>query len=177
MAAVTDLYDLASDYLAACEQAVATAPGGAISRSYVSPGIPSADCPPEIAVYVGGPTEAATRPLAPPLALGLRDDVTGKVDLVNLTCVVTRCVPTLDAGGNFPDPAAIEAAAKETIGDVWAIWNVVPALYRARMVFARPDGEKLLLFFDPASPVSISGGVAGWQVPIRVEILGYRPSV
>ncbi len=143
----------------------------------MSPGVPSCDCPPELAVYVGGPAEGVTRPLAPPLALGLREDMTGRVDLIALTCVVSRCVPTVDATGNFPAPAAIEAAAKLTLGDVWAIWNVVPALYRKGAVFARADGERLLLFFDPASPISISGGAAGWQIPIRCELPGYRPPV
>ncbi len=177
MAAVTDLYTLAEEYLAACEQAVATAPGGAISRTYISPGVPSIDCPPELSVFVGGPSEAVTKPLSPPLQLGHRDDVTGKVNLINLTCVVSRCMPTVKAGGQFPDAAEIDAVAKLTCGDVWAIWNVVAAFYRAKLIFTRPDGETRVLFFDPAAPLAISGGAGGWLIPIRVELDGYRPVV
>ena len=176
MAAI-DLQAVASEYLAACEQAVATAPGGAITRSYISPGIPSFDCPPELSVFVGGMTEGITKPVAPPLALGQRENITGSVNLVPLTCVVTRCIPTVASDGTFPTAAAIEAAAVETNGDLWAIWNVVPALYRAGLIFTRPDAEQLLLFFDPAAALAIGGGVGGWAISILVEIDGYRPTV
>ena len=177
MAGPNDLHEIASEFLAGCETAIQTSPGGKITRSYVAPGLPSLDCAPELSVYVGGAVEGITRPLAPPLQLGRREDQTGRVNLVPLTCVVSRCVPTVDAGGHFPSPTEIEEAAKLTNGDLWAIWNVVPALYRAKLLFARPDNESRLLFFDPAVPLATSGGVGGFQVPVRVELSGYEPEV
>lgn len=173
MADATDLYAAASEYLAACEQAVTLSPAGAIARSFVSPGPPSVDCLPQLAVYVGGPLDANTLPLSPPLVLGRRADETGAVHLVNLTCVVARCVATLGEEGEFPDPAALEANARDVLGDVWSIWNVVRSLYRERLIFTRPDGERRELFFDGAVPLRIEGGAGGWQIPIRVQIDGY----
>lgn len=179
MSGVNDLYQAASDYLAACEQAVASAPGGPIARSFVSPGVPAIDCAPQLAVYVGGPIEADTRPLSPPLVLGRRAEPggAGAVHLVNLTCVVARCVDTLTDDGSFPSASALEANAVDTIGDVWAIWNVVRALYRAGLIFTRPDGERRELYFDGAIPLVTSGGAGGFQIPVRVQIDGYAPVV
>lgn len=173
-----DLQDLASEYLAAAEQAVATTIGGPISRSYISPGLPSFDCgADEISVYVGPAAEGPTSPLSPPLVVGLRSVHTEKVNLVALTCTVVRCVPTVGGTGQMPSASAIEAAAAKTNADLWAIWNVVPAFYRAGQIFTRSDGEQRLLIFDPAVPLDPSGGVGGWRVQIRVELDGYRPVV
>lgn len=169
---VGTLYEFASEYLAACEQACAFAPGGAITRSFVSPGPPAFDCS-QLAVYVGGPIDANTQPLSPPLAIGRRPSQTGAVHLVNLTCLVTRCVPVLGEEGEPPDPAAIEASAQETIGDVWSIWNTVRSLYRKKLIFTRPDGIQRELFFDGALPLHPLGGIGGWQIPIRVQVDGY----
>lgn len=177
MGAVTDLYALAQEYLGACEDAVATAPGGAIARSFVSPGVPALDCVPQLCVYVGGPIEADTRLTAPQLALGRRPDDTGAVHLITLTAVVARCAPVVSASGQFPSPAALNAASAESIADIWAIWNYVRALYRAGSVFTRADGEGRELFFDPAIPLAISGGACGWMAPIRVQLDGYAPTV
>jgi hypothetical protein len=176
----SDLYDLCSDYLAACEQAVATTDGGAIARSFVSPGPAAIDCPDQLAVWSGGPLEADTAPLSPPLQLGRRaspGESGHAVHLVNLTCLVTRCAPTVKSGGEMPNPAELEAAGKQHLQDVWAIWNVVRALYRAGAVFTRDDGIQRELFFDGAIPLLPQGTAMGWQVPIRVQIDGYHPTV
>lgn len=178
MAGVDDLYDLSVEYLGACEEAVATAPGGPIARSFVSPGLPALDCLPQLAVYVGGPVEAETRLTGPQLAAGRRPDDTGAVHLIALTCVVARCVPVIREGSNaFPTPAQMNAASQEVIADVWAIWNWVRAAYREGLIFTRPDGERRELYFDPAVPLGISGGAGGWMVPIRTALDGYAPVV
>src|SRR5665811_316733 len=99
MGAATDLFDLAKEYLQACEAAVATTPGGPIARSFVSPGLPAWDCCPQLSVHVGGPVIGDTMPLAPPLQPGHRFEDTGTVNLVALTATVLRCSPTFTAGG------------------------------------------------------------------------------
>ena len=180
MSGVSDLYDCASEFLGACEQAVAVSPGGPIARSYVSPGPPSINCPPELIVYVGGPGEADTRPTTPQLATGHRAGSPGgygAVHLIRLVAVVVRCTPTLRDDGSFPDPAAEEAAAVETIGDVWAVWNVVRALYKAGLIFTNPDGSQRELWFEQAVPLATSGGAAGWSIGIRVSLYGFAPQV
>lgn len=116
--AVTDLYQLQSDFLAACETALASSPGGPITRSYVSPGLPAMDCPPEMAVYLGGPMEANTLPLAPPLQLGRRSIDDDKVNLIRMVACIFRCTPVPSNTGKPPSAAEIEEVAKLTSGDI-----------------------------------------------------------
>lgn len=172
MAGPGDLYDLAAEWLVCCEAAVATAYGGAISYAYVSPGPPPLDCE-ELVVWAGGPAEANTAPLSPPLAPGFRDTVQGAVHLINLTCTVVRCVPGLNEHGRLPSVAELEDTARQTLGDVWAIWNETRQRHRGGTLFASNYAREL--FLEPAFPIPPDGGFAGWQVPIRVQLNGYRP--
>jgi hypothetical protein len=173
--AASDLFDLALEWKAVCLEAVASTVGGAIAHAFVSPGPPSLDCLPQLSVYPGAPVgEADTSPLSPPLAPGERDRVTGSLHLVNLTCVVVRCIPTLGEGGELPSPSAIEAAARETSEDVWAIWNFTRTRHREGTLFASPSGAREV-FLDPAFPIPPGGGAGGWQIPIRVQLGGYSP--
>jgi len=171
--AATDLFDLAAEYLAACEAALVGTPGGAIGRAYVSPGAPALDCCPQLTVHAGGNEEAATAPLQPFLSPGQRARVHGSVYLVNLTATVVRCVPVLDDNGKPPSAVALEQAANETNSDVWAIWNHVLSEHRAGALFASPSGRRELLL-DAASPLDPSGGCGGWRIPIRVQLGGYQ---
>lgn len=176
--AATDLFDLCKEYLDACSEAVTQAPGGPIDRAYVSPGPPSWDCCPQLTVHAGGPAEGDTAPLSPPLQAGHRPAV-GIVNLVTMTATVLRCVPTLEEGDGFirwPDPAAIEAAASDTCADVWTIWNHLLTKKRAGTIFVGTDGDpdQREMFLDPAVALNASGGCAGWQLQIRVQLGGYR---
>jgi hypothetical protein len=174
--AATDLYDLCDEYLTACVAAVATAPGGEIDRFFVSPGPPAWDCCPQLTVHAGGPAEGDTAPLNPPLQPGHRAEV-GIVNLVAMTATVIRCVPTFDEQtGRFPDAASIDAAAQATLGDCWAIWNHLLTLKRAGGIFAGLDGDarEREMFLDPAVALNTSGGCAGWQLQIRVQLWGYQ---
>jgi len=170
MAGPTDLFNLAAEWLAVCTAAVASAPGGPISYSFVSPGSPPLDCP-MIVVWAGGPVEAATQPLTPPLSPGFRADKYDSYDLVNLLCCVVRCSPVGDDRGNAPSAAEYEAAAQATMGDVWAIWNWTRQRKREGALF--PSTHDRELFLEPAYPLPIQGGLAGWQIPIRVQLDGY----
>jgi hypothetical protein len=168
----TDLYNLAAEWLATCVDAVTSTPGGAIPYAFVSPGNPPLDCE-LLAVWAGGPIEAETAPLNPPLTTGNRDTVQGAVHLVNLTCCVVRCSPVGDDRGRPPSAAAYDAAAQQTMADVWAIWNFSRTRHRDGILF--PSTHRREFWLEPAYSIAISGGLAGWQVPIRVQLDGYRP--
>lgn len=166
------LFDLAAEWKAVCEEAVASTVGGEIEHSFVSPAPPAIDCVPQLAVYPGGPAIADTQPLSPPLIAGARDRVSGTVHLVNLTCVVVRCSPTQDNDGNPPSIDDIETAARETSEDVWAIWNFTRQRHKSGDLFPS-GGNSRELFLDPAFPVPPGGDAVGWQIPIRVALGGY----
>lgn len=174
--AVGDLYALLVEYLDVCDEAVASSPGGAIPRSFVSPGLPAFDCCPQLTVHAGGPILADTVPLDPPLAIGQRAHLEASVHLINMTATVIRCVPTLTDDGDViqaPPAAGLEVAAEQIAGDVWAIWNVLRRRVREGSAFADTGSRRREVFFDPAILVPVLGGCGGWQVPIRVQLGGY----
>lgn len=174
--AAAGLYDLCREFLEACAEACTIAPAGAIDRAYVSPGMPAFDCCPQLTVHAGGPQQADTAPLAPPLQPGHREQTTQALILVQMTATVIRCSPTLELDGSptMPDPALLDASAAETLGDVWTIWNHLATLKRTDALWGPKTRE---VFFDAAIPVMTSGGCAGWQIPVRVQLDGYRTSV
>jgi hypothetical protein len=92
-----------------------------------------------------------------------------------MTATVLRCVPIANVKGNtisFPDPAALEAAAARICADLWAIWVHTRRAYQNGTIFQPyPTRE---VFFDAAVSVATQGGCAGWQVPLRVALPGYR---
>jgi hypothetical protein len=177
--AATDLYDLCVELLDACAEAV-TSTGFPIERAYVSPGPPPWDCE-QLTVHAGGPVPGDTAPLQPPLQPAHRVDAVGQVNMVTLVATVVRCcVPIMDEdaqGPWYPPAADIEAAAKVTLDDVWAIWNHVATRKRDGTLFAWPDRaghQTRECAFDPAFPIATSGGCAGWQLQFRVQLSGYR---
>lgn len=177
MGAVGDLYQLARELLEACEAAVALAPGGPIPTSFVSPGSPPFDCPPMLTVHVGTVGQTDTIPTSPAQQPGFRVQTTGHVNVAAFVVTVLRCTPTLrEVAGGFalPSPAKLEQSAEEIEGDLWAIWNHLATLKRQNLLFA---GLCRAAYFDPAIPVPIQGGAAGWQLPVRVELDGYATTV
>lgn len=173
MAGATDLFDLCHEWLSTCVDAVATAPGGPLDYAFVSPGAPALDCE-QLVVWAGGPSEADTLPLIPPLSPGHRTTVQGALHLINITCTVVRCVPTLDNNGRLPSVADVEAASQRTMGDLWAIWNFTRRRHGDGLLFTGLHDREL--FMDPAYPLPLNGGLGGWQIPIRVQLDGYRPA-
>lgn len=168
----TDLYALASELLSAAEGILVGTPGGAISRSFVSPGLPSLDCCPQLTVHAGGPAEADTSPVTTPLDPGHRTSNFELLNLVQLTITVVRCAPAPETA--IPTAAELDAVSSETYADLWALWNELRQMHRAGTLFDAPAGPgSRELFFDPAYPLNPQGGCAGWQLPIRVELGGY----
>jgi hypothetical protein len=173
MAGPTDLYDLCSEYLDLCADAVATTPGGTIARQFVSPGAPAWDCPPQLSVHAGGAYQAETEPFRPVLQPGFRSEVPGHVPLVVLTATVLRCTPVVREDGTAPSVAALDASAAETLADLWAIWHTLHARHRAGTVFLSPLGQQRAMLVDPAVSLLTQGGAAGWQIGVRVALDGY----
>lgn len=141
---------------------------------YISEGPPVWDAVPSLVVWAGAPALADTFPLQPSLAPGHRATVQGQVNLVTITTTILRCATTLDNAGKTPPPAAHAAVAQQISQDIWAIWNHLNKAKRAGLLFAPRERE---LFFDPAQPMNQEGGACGWQIPIRVQLDGYMPSI
>lgn len=174
MSGPTALQDAAKEYLAAVQAALATTDNPPLDRAYVSPGVPPWDCS-QVAVYVGSAVEADTAPLMPPLQPAHRVGGHRMLNMVTLTAVVIRCcVPTPTGEGPnllFPAAAEMQAVSDQTNADLWAIWNHLAQMKRAGTLFPPVRRE---FIFDPAVPTATSGGCAGWQVQVRVELDGYK---
>lgn len=170
-----DLWALAAEYLAAAVVACADTPEGAApGRSYIAHAPPAWDCE-QITVHAGGPTIANTLPLVPALAPLQRAKTQGMVILAVLTCTVLRCYPVIEDSGDPPTVSELNAASQQTYADLWAITNHVNRAVKAGTLFAGDHREFTLI--DPV-PVGPEGGIAGWQVPLTVQIPGYKiPSV
>lgn len=171
-----DLYVLCAEYLEVCRQAVALAPGGPIERCFVSPGPPAWDCPEQLTVHAGGPVIADTAPLQPPLMPGHRIQQTGTLNLVTMTATVLRCAPVQGEYGEgleVPAESDLDTSARVTLGDVWTIWMHLKTLKKSGVLWA-PNERELIL--DPAVVLNTMGGVAGWQVQVRVGLGGFSTS-
>lgn len=169
----TDLYALALEYLQACQDALSASPGGPVGYAYVAPGPPAWDCE-QLTVYVGGPVVGDTLPLQPPLQPSHRIAQTGEMLMVQMVATVLRCAPVTPDGSPAPS-SEWDATSQVTLGDVWAIWNGLRHAYLAETLFppVHAGGSKREFRFDPAVPIAISGGLAGWQVPVTVNLPGY----
>lgn len=168
--AATDLFDLAAEWLACLEAAVASTPGGAIADAWVSSDPPAIDCAPMLAVHTVGVVEAPTSPTGP-LVDGQRPKLFA-VHFVGLAATVIRCAPTQDQQGRPPTDVAKETAANQTMSDLWACLNWTRQMHRKEELFASPSGKREL-FIDPQVVVPSSGGAVGWVIPIRVQLDGY----
>lgn len=171
--AADDVFDACSTLLDACSEALALAPGGSPARQFISAGLPAFDCE-QLSVHVGGTTpglvEGYTLPVEPPMVVGLRSTTTMKVNLLQLTVTIVRCTSVFN-GKQSPSPAALTADARKTQADLWVIWNHLYTLRKNGLLFPPEHRE---LFFDPAVGLPIQGGMAGWEIPFRVQIDGYR---
>jgi hypothetical protein len=175
MSGPSDLFDAAQELLSACAEALTTTSGGGIAIQIISPGLPSFDCAPALYVHAGGPSVGGTYPLQPPLQ-PMQRMVYQMVDLVQYTVTVIRCIPVIGQTQQsiaLPQAAAITAASEPIYEDVWAIWNHCKNLHRAGLLFQSASGRREFEF-QPAIPLRTSGGVAGWEIPMTVQLGGYN---
>lgn len=168
-----DLYALADELLQACAEALDTIPSydasleGAQERTFVSPGQPADDCCDQLSVQVSVLGEAATSPAG--LSAGTKHR-SARVNHVTFIVRSTRCVPTVDASGNFPSVDELQASSQQLYADGWAIWNHIFNLLAAELLFEL-CGE---VFWDGGRMIVPSGGCGGWVFTFRVSFDGYE---
>lgn len=166
----SSVYDLAAELLAAANTALATTAEGAITRAFVSPGIPALDCCPQLTVHatqIGEAGQLGQSPLG-----GGHHPQTQWVPLIGLMVTVVRCSPTTTDGGKVPTATALDDAAARVDADAWAIWNEFWARFRDGTLMV---GTCKVKYIDPALPLTPQGGCAGWTIPVRVEQDAYDP--
>lgn len=169
MPAVTDLQDLALEYLTACAAALdALAPDGAPARQFVSHGTPAWDCCPLLAVHVGVAAVAPTGGIGQAaLREGHRTVLTGDLSLITLTATLLRCTVTTNDGAPVEPESLLTAEAADLNADLWAIWNWLQAKKSDGTLFAGTCRE---LVIENAVALAVDGLCAGWLIPIRVQL-------
>lgn len=143
---------------------------GAPARRYIASGTPAVDCE-QLVVWMPTIDETDTVADGNTLARGVGGAM-GRVNFPSYWLMVVRCVPALPKTGRgfAPDVATLSAAALQTDADAWVLWNGINT------------ARKLGRFNDLCSGVAVgqatamqtSGGFGGWQLPIYVQIDGYR---
>lgn len=170
MSDVDTLYQYAQEYLAVVLEALALTDAGAPDGpSYISPSIPSLDCPEMVTVHVQTIQYTSTSPSTPPASIDMRAATRNMIQ-ATLVAQFVRCQPQMEGITDLPSAAAITAAAKKADQDVWAVWNLVTNRIRQGLLFngsCPPNG------IDPPAPIEPSGGSAGWAFQVRPQIDGY----
>lgn len=167
---VTTATEYAQELLELCEEAIATTESGAIERAYLSPPSPPWDCE-QLTVEI---TSIGDFPLPTTSTLGGGQRITAAINVLGFRVVVLRdCAPGMDEDGEFPDPDEMAAFAALGHQDVWSIWTRVRTAYIAGDLF---EGNCDHLFFDGATALEMSGGMAGYQLLFRAEIAGFANS-
>lgn len=166
-----DLYAAATHLLDHAKQALATTPGGAIQRAFVTTCNPAFDCCPQLTVHASSIGQADTGPQNAPLDTYARAQM-GSVILATLVTTILRCVPT-HYQEDLPHPAQITAASLVTYADAWAVWNWYSARHRAGTLFPGMPCRPYKL--GVMTCINDQGGCGGWQVPLEVQLDGYVP--
>jgi len=165
----SDLHVLATDFLAACVEALDTIPtfapglGGSPERSFVASGQPTFDCCPQLTVHVGPLSEGVSAPPVPTSSAA-------RVNRVGLVATVIRCIPGPDKSGNPPSAVEQQDAAEQIHADRWALWNHVWNMQRAGLIFERCND----VIWDGLTPVIPQGGCGGSVLTLRVGYDGYE---
>lgn len=155
-----DLYDLASDILAAVEDHYLTEGVDLPGRRYVTDGLPAWDCD-QVTVRVtrtfgiAGDVRVEAASILGPLVLTAAD----------VEVQVVRCAPTVDDSGDPPAPEAIADSAEAVLNDA--------DLVRAALLEAYKAGDlggcqgAALLGWTPAGP---EGGLVGGATLVRLDL-------
>lgn len=169
-----DLFGALQEFFDACLLALEDTPDGPPPCAYISAGPPAYDQAECLIVHLAGPFVGDTFPLHPALAPLHRATTHGQVNLVTFTATILRCAVLLDGDQpqDLPSPAHHAATAAQCCADLWSIWNHLLYRKRAETLFAPREREMGL---DPPVPYN-QGGSVGWQIPVRIELDGYRPA-
>lgn len=170
------LYDLAKELLDFCVVALDELPAGAPARRYVAVGLPALDCE-QLTVHAFQVGEADTAPRETTMDLLRRGHPYARLNLAFLVITIAReCYPGPTAMNmQVPEPPTVVdlVAASETIyADGWQLWNAVPTALRDGALFSACR----FVGWQPMQPLGPEGGMAGWTMPIQVQIDGFEPA-
>lgn len=167
------LYGLAAELLGFCAAALDTLPAGAPARQYVSMSAPVLDCE-QLTVHVYQVGEASTSPSDTPLERMRRGVTVPRINLAFMVVTIARdCYPG-PTGKDLTKPPAVadlDAAAQLISADGWLLWNVLPAALRNGELW----GACSFTGWEPLLPIPPSGKIAGWTLPLQVDLDGYTP--
>lgn len=163
-----DLFELAEELLEACVDALDTIPDylptldGAPTRAFVAPGLPAADCCPQLTVHSVGVIEDQLGAAVPG-----RSYMTTRMNQVTLAVTLFRCA---DMSQQIPPQSELVAAATQHEADGWALWNHLYNMQRNGELFPECGEVKFgqLLSMPP------SGGCVGWTWTVEVALDGYE---
>jgi hypothetical protein len=141
--------------------------GGAITRAFVSAGLPALDCCPQLTVHTAG---HGLLPTSAPGALtpGHRRTV-GQVRYIRFIITEVRCAPVPGTKGQPPSPASQSAIAEVLNQDALAIIAGVNEAWKGGGLFGGVCKE---FYFDGATSLDPSGGCVGWLFNYRASIEG-----
>lgn len=172
MSDVDTLYDFSTELLTACEAALSTTIGGTPDRSYITVEAPSLDCPEQLTVHV------ASLAMDPRLAgpqQGTAFQTNSWRNIASVVATIVRCTPQPQGlSDTTPALADLEALARKTQQDVWAIWNYVAGLLADGALF---EGKCRPYDFQVARALPESGTSAGWVFTANIAVDGYAVTI
>lgn len=169
----TALYDLAKELLDFCAVALDELPAGAPARRYVAFGLPALDCEQLTThVFQVGEGDANVGANAP-LDRFRRAAPYPRLNMAFLVITIARdCVPGPTGTTEAPSVADLTASSEELYADGWQLWNAVPAGIRDGGLF---EGCRYV-GWEPMQPLGPDGYVAGWTMPLQIELPGFEPA-
>jgi hypothetical protein len=136
---------------------------GAPGKQFTCTGMPVIDCE-QVAVWTSlGDIES-----------GLRRDTNAAVQSINwvtFTIMVARCIPAAPKGKLSPSAEKLSENAKQTNADMWVVWCAVKQARKQGLL----SDLCSTLDLGITTPLNPGGGYGGWQLPITVQMEGYKP--
>lgn len=167
------VHELCEELLTAATEALDTIPDfiasptmqGAPTRRYINNGVPAADCPDQLVVWA-----SAVRTL-PRGGDGESGDTstTFWVNGVELHVQILRCLPTPTGVKKIVPATELQANARQSNADCWALWNHLHNLRAAELLFQGCS----VVRWDGMTTVEPSGGAGGWELVVTAQLDGY----
>lgn len=169
----TYVADLAHMLLASAAATLATPP----SIQYINMGKPAADGCDRLIVWVldmhlASPRNQTARGGGTLTESRSAMEQYGVLPAVDFTIQLLRCgvpQPTGDLNPVLPTAAELDAFGTAQITDGWALYHGLVNAWRAGTLFGglNPAPHTVLGMLTPVEP---SGGIAGWQLPLKVSL-------
>jgi hypothetical protein len=165
------LHDLCVETLLRSAEALDTIPvlvapelDGAPERAYVNSGIPAADCPDQLVVWA-----AAVRELPRGGTSTEEQSAAFWVNAVEFHVQILRCLPVPGSAKKIVPATALQAKARQTNADAWALWNHLHNLRAANLFFTECE----IVRWDNLIAIEPAGGAGGWELVFRAQLDGY----